>query len=215
MRKLAIALTMLALGHAETAQAQDGHYSVDGATVRVPAPAGYCSEGKMVDSYMANQRSINPSVVPDIVMMRCGAKELTFDFFAVRVVPRAPATTLKAFLDELRRTMPAAQAAPSLVSPSQTEALNKRLSDALAANATIRNEIRPIGVDDTCGYVAGLIHFEVAGSTADDAAIVGCATVIAGHPVYLFRYQPGTDREKAVAAMPELKALALAATVEK
>jgi len=33
--------------------------------------------------------------------------------------------------------------------------------------------------------------------------------------VYLFRYQPGTDREKAVAAMPELKALALAATVEK
>lgn len=215
MRKLAIALTALALGHAAPALAQDGHYTIDGKTITVPAPKGYCAEGKAVDAYVANQRRINPAMMPDVVMTQCGVDVLALDFFAVRVIQGRPTTTLEAFLDELRRTMPEAQAAPSLVTPRQTEDMNKRLSDALSVSATVTNTIKPVGVDDLCGYVAGIVHFELGGGASANVALIGCATVIAGRPVYIFRYRPSTAHDKVVEALPELKAIARSIIVGK
>lgn len=208
MRKVAIALAALALGHAAPALAQDGHFVVDGKTVTVPAPKGYCAAGKAVDTYFANQRRVNPQMVPDVVMTQCGVDVLAFDLFAVRVVRDAPPTTLQAFLAELRRTMPAAQAAPSLLTPGQTEDLNKRLSEALSANTTVTNTLKPVGVDEMCGYLAGIMHFDVGGGASGSVTLVGCATVIGGRPVYLMRYRPSAANDKPAEALPEIKAFA-------
>lgn len=211
IRWLAAALVLAA----SPALAQDGTYKVGETGFVVPAPEGYCAGGKAVTAYLTQQRQVNPAMLPDVVMMRCSAVEISFDFYAVRVVRDGPPKTLAALLADLRRTLPAAQAQPSLVSPSAAEALNRQLSDALDIGVRLNAGIRPVGLDDVCGYVAGVIHAEVAGAATADMTAIGCVTVVGGRVIYLFRYAPGVDRAKAIAALPELKRLALAIGPEK
>lgn len=208
MKALGWLAAALALA-AGPALAQDGTYKVDETSFVVPAPKGYCAEGKGVAAYLDQQRRVNPAALPDVAMMRCGEAEISLDFYAVRVVREGPPKTLASLLDDLRRTLPAAQAQPSLVPQSAADALAKRLGDAFETSIRMNAGITPAGLDETCGYVVGVVHLEDGGKQVDTTA-VGCITVIGDRVIYLFRYRPGTDRAAAIAAMPEIRALALA-----
>lgn len=180
--------------------------TIDTAVYVVPAPIGFCASGTGVDAYLAAQRQMGPSMTPDVAMLPCGAQNIGFDFYAVRAIANATATTREAYLAELRRTMPEAQSRPSLVTG---DSLAKRMSEVFDTEVKVDAGIRPVGVDDSCGYVAGKVGIAVSGKRSE-VTMVGCATVIGGRITYVFRYRPGTDTGAAVAAMPEVKALALA-----
>ncbi|MCW3846091.1 hypothetical protein OF829_02500 [Sphingomonas sp. LB-2] len=208
MRNLIGAAAAVLLAWAAPAPAQTAEFGVGGTRYAVPAPEGYCSTGPAIDTYMRTQRGAAPDKVPDAVFARCGAVSLQpFDFFAVMVV-RDGGMTLPEMQKQLRDTLPQAMHARSLLTDSARKEQERDLSDAFARNVTIDAGIQPVGMDEFCGYLAGIIHYQVEGAGSVDIMLTGCITAVGGHAVYVFHYSSGTDKASGVAALPGLKRLA-------
>ena len=179
--------------------------NIGGVDYIVPAPEGYCAGGAIVDAYLREFGDAlkKANALPSVMLLRCGADELADDYFTVRTFP-VPAMTLEAFLTRFKANSPAAQA-----NLADGKLLNDRLREASGSDETVDNSPRPVGTDDTCGYVVGAMRIEVSGDPVD-MTIVGCATVIDGQLLDVTRYRAGTDVAEATAGMPQVKGIAQA-----
>jgi len=202
------AAVALAVVLAAPAAAQPAAFEAGGVRYAIPAPPGYCSKGPAIDAYYVTQRRHNPDAVPDAVFARCGVAELIpLDLFAVKV-----RTDMRierdALLAQIRAEMPEAMRKETLIPDAVARDMERRAGEAFDTRVSLNAGIKPIGVDDFCGYIAGVIRLQYEGGDPMNMAMGGCVTAIGGRPVYVFRYLSDVDAATAARELPALKRFA-------
>jgi hypothetical protein len=182
------------------AWAQDARLELDGVEYRIPAPAGYCAEGKAVDAYLV-RRHHDETFAPDVVMYPCGAETASIDAYLFATDRNADAMTRRAYLASLR---------PSMTEPALNidELLDNWRRLAFGKLATVEGDLIPASADDVCGYVLSLEELTVRNKTTE-VTMMGCSTVIRGRPVYVIHYRPGPDPGDYGASKSEVRRIAL------
>ncbi len=202
----AVALLTLVAG---PALAQTAEFEAAGVRYSVPAPEGYCSTGPAIDSYLEAQRRGNPRAVPDAIFARCGIKSMQpYDFFAVVVKREGPAIERDTMIAQMRAELPEALRKETLVSEAARQGVERRAREAFDTSLSVNAGIKPVGLDDFCGYIAGVIQFRVEGQAPVNVATIGCATSIGGRPIFVFRYTSDIDAAAAAKGLPDLKRFA-------
>jgi hypothetical protein len=176
-----VAALSLAFGAAQAAERSVG-VTVDGQTIQVPLPEGYCAP---TGAYVERARSVaaldeaNETLLTlyDCATMAAGGVDMPR--YAHLKFPRsARGHTLT--MDQVRDAFPDAPSdfARLLNEAVDEKALGKEFSDLSKADVKVEvGGLKPVGEDATGVYLAGVMTLQVNGATRPLAAAVGVSSV--------------------------------------
>ena len=191
-----VAALSLAFGAAQAAERSVG-VTVDGQTIQVPLPEGYCAAS---GAYIERARSLavldesNETVLTlyDCATMAAGGVDMPR--YAHLKFPRsARGHTLT--MDEVRDAFPDTPSdfATMLDQAVDEKALGKEFSDLSKADVKVEvGGLRPVGEDATGVYLAGVMTVQVNGTPRPLATAVGVSSVKGKIVSFNFYAQGGT-----------------------
>jgi hypothetical protein len=187
-------LAALAIGLAASAHAQDAprtaEFSIGAVRVQVDLPEGYCVADKQL--FDATQGHVDSGMnTTHLLIVKCGAHTLEDDFYAIKT----PTTMLDQAIsrDQLFAQLKPVYGTPELA--AQMAAMNERASaitEARGSRVDFKGALKPIGMDETCAYLGGLVTAQ-RGSTSVDIAQGDCLTAIGDRVVTVYSTGQGTS----------------------
>ncbi|MBX3593176.1 hypothetical protein [Sphingomonas sp.] len=212
----AVALLPVALGAAAFAlmgadAAPTGAFRIETVQFEVAPPPGYCLSSDRevaIDRRIAAADRMN---VTHLSVHACGTKPPWRSYFLVKT----PVQLLRVVT-----TTAELQAAvwPELVRGFDSRAIETRSSDqatrVLGARTTVKGEMVPLGKDESCLYLGGVIDVRTPERKVGyTLSVAGCMTVVGGRVMTIYRYAPGTTMDSVRALMPSARAFAAAINV--
>jgi hypothetical protein len=186
-------------------------FRVGSVPIEVALPNGFCApagEGVGVAKFIAAADKEN---VTHLTLFPCtdqsGAQP---DYYLVK----SPGATLDANAPraELLASLRAEFDKPEFKSAMQAADVNGKASESysqlMKQKADISGSVSPMGLDETCAYLGGVLKFE-SGTVSYSRAISGCITSVGDRVVMIYRYSQG-EPGNVLTMMKSARALALA-----
>ena len=204
------ALVFAAAVPAFAQDAQTARFQVTGVEIALPIPKGYClPQGKaaVVAQLLAASDDTN---ITNLTLYQCGDQTRFVDYYILKTTKAL--LTLTISREDLIATMvealddPGVKAAvdPAKLSPE----IERDLANVTGQKTSVNGDIRWLGHDEVCIYLAGVVTFK-APSGDSMRAVSGCMTAVGGRAVNLYRYSDGADPANAARYLPDVKAMAL------
>jgi hypothetical protein len=97
--------------------------------------------------------------------------------------------------------------ATAIASGEMDKSEQESISTVLGDTVTVKSEVKPIGRDDTCAYLAGTVSVgDKDGS--NPVAMLACITAVRKRVLLLYAYGPFSGPNSIVALAPRVRALA-------
>lgn len=207
---MAAGLCALALpAAAQTAATTE--FTVGDVAIELPLPAGFCPAngvGVQVAKIVAAADKDNAT---DLTLFPCNDQSGTApDYYLVKT----PASMLaaKSPRADILASLKAEFDKPGFAEALEAADINGKTSEAysklMQQKAEVSGKVEPMGIDETCAYMGGVMHFQSA-ATRYSRAISACITSVGDRVVMIYRYSQG-EPGNVLARMKSAKALALA-----
>jgi hypothetical protein len=184
-------------------------FRIGGADYEMPLPSGYClPNGKFAEiaQLMAGTDAGNDTLV---TAYQCAKGAITTAEYPILIKsPKAMLQTSIGRKDLLGQLGPAFENPnlSALIAGTSDAANSKSLSEALGADVKAKTEVAPVGRDDTCGYLGGVVSLTNADRVVA-ASAVACITAVQNHVVLVYLYGPA-ENGTVGKLVPRAKALA-------
>ena len=179
-------------------------FEMEGVRYGIAAPKGYCraTGAKEAEFQRFNSLSDFPLL---IALIPCDPNRDPTDYILIKHAPNDKRDR-KALLAQFAADFPTYDADET--NKSIAENVGGALDRLVGEKVDMTFDIRPLGVDDVCAYMAGNSRFDVGGRTVVMSMVV-CATAIDLNPMMIQRYLPAAARERVLALPGEVRAMAL------
>ena len=211
MRWVTIVAAMLGLAGAGPALAQKtATFNVGGADYEVPIPEGFCLPVGPTARAAEMLIKADPESVTHASLFACDYETTGADYYLVKT-PKAlvstPVTRVQ-LLPEIARQF----AGPDLAAQITPEKLNSQtrdgLSGAVGQDVNVDVKVAPRGTDEVCGYMSGIMNYEIAGK-AYNVEISGCMSAVGNRVILVFYYHDGDDSAAALRNTAKARAMML------
>lgn len=200
------------MGAAQSAAAQArqvASFRLGGVAFEVPLPAGYCPpQGRAIDvAQMVAAADVDN--ITDLSLFPCGDDGSAANYFLVKTPKSMLATSVTR--PELLAAAGAEFDKPEfnemLASGTINDKTSKAYTDMTQQVTTLTGQVKPLGRDETCAYLGGVLNFKT-DKIAYSRAISGCITAVADRAIFVFRYSEG-EPANVLKMLPVAKAFAL------
>lgn len=202
-----ILLLASALAAASPAPVQ---FNVGGTALSMPMPTGYCLPAGAQITVAQMLAAADHSNVTDAHIVRCDGKAPgEEDYTMIKTPVQALPITIDRpqIIDLMIKTFDDPQAKTDL-SP---DAINKdaagALSSTFGANVKLNGAIVPLGHDDTCFYMGGILEIN-AKDIQYKQSVGGCMTSVGGRVITIYRYDRSNTDAGVLALLREANAIA-------
>jgi hypothetical protein len=199
----------LALPAVAQAQEQTGSFRLGGVAFEVPLPKGYCPpQGKAIDvAQMVAAADVDN--ITDLSLFPCGNDGSAANYYLVKTPKGMLATSMTRpqVLAAVGAEFDKPEFNEMLASGAINDKTSKAYTDMTRQVTTLTGQVKPLGRDETCAYLGGVLNFKT-DKIAYSRAISGCITAVADRVVFVFRYSEG-EPGNVFKMLPDAKAFAL------
>ncbi len=214
----AIAATMLVACQAEAQTAGKVSFSVGGVALEVAPPAGFCVPTGLAQAAakMAEEADKDNATLATFYPCDKRSQPGNSDYYLIKSIKSLAEVTVER--EELLKALTAEMNNPNFsaeaLSTQVGEKTSKALSDLSGTDIKVTTEVRLLGRDADCVYMAGVM---VAATEAGmiPMNIGGCLTAVGGRMVMVYRYAAGTTMDGAKLLLPQTRKLAMAMRVKQ
>lgn len=215
---LTLVATLAAGGVAAPAAAQTrtAEFTIGGVVLQMPLPDGFCTPqgiGTQVAQIVAAADRDN---VTNLTLFPCDDQSGTApDYYLVKTPAALFSTPMSrdALLATLRVEFNKPEFKEMLRANKPMDKAAKAYSELLHQKTEVTGTVEPMGLDETCGYMGGLVTF-ASEQTSYTRAVSGCVSAVEDRVVIVFRYSKG-EPGNVPGHMRDAKALIAAMRVKK
>ena len=186
-------------------------FQVGGVDFKLALPAGYCLPTGQIAKSANKAAAADDANATDLTAYKCDSRGDALEEPLLIKTPKSLLSTnveRRALLaevgDQVNNPEVAAALASGEIDRSSAAAFSKVQGDPV----TVKSDIKPVGKDDTCVYVAGTETIGE-GSRSTRAAVAACMTAVHGRALSIYAFGPYLGPQNALALEPKARALAL------
>jgi hypothetical protein len=186
-------------------------FRVGGIDFKLPLPDGYClPTDKYIDIAQAVAAMDNENVT-DLTAYRCDGQGMSVDYPLLIKTPKSVLLNevgRKELLSQMGAEFDKPEFANILASGEIDQSSSDSVSAVLGESVAVKSEIKPIGKDETCAYLAGTVALgDKDGSSP--IALTACITAVHKRVLLVYAFGPFSGPKSILALAPKAKALAL------
>lgn len=197
-------------------QAKTAEFSVGGADFELPIPEGFCLPAGPTATAAEVLAKADPQTVTNASLFACDYATTGRDYYLVKTPVALVSTpmTRAQMLPELARQF----GSPELLARIAPDKVNAEtqgsLSNAMGRDVKVDAKVSPRGTDDVCGYVAGVMNYEIEGRPFK-VEISGCLSAVGDRVIFVFYYHDGDDAAAALSNTAKARAMLLSIRARK
>lgn len=187
-------------------------FSIGPATFRADGLSGYClpnAELKAIEQLMAAADTMNVTL---LTMVRCddAIAPLTMDEYFILKAPKTElfaTLTQEQLFEGLSEEFGNPQSEVNMLDGKVMDEVSETYTNLLNTELKVDGTINPAGIDDVCGYLAGVLELSSDGETIKASAAV-CLTIAKNKLLSVNYYAPGETEADVRSAMAKAKDIA-------